>query len=116
MIDFFLNLIKDALQGAYVAHQKRLSEPEKEVLIECAQDGELCILTVDAFGSWLRASKKDFFDRTDPAIQARYLEAFESLCKRGYVRHEAGFLFRLTGTGFEMARKLTRENGEIIDV
>jgi len=83
-----------------------LSEAEREILFECAQDGELHILKVDAFGSWLRAGRKDFFKQTDPAVQAIYLDAFESLRRRGFIRQETGTFYRLTGIGFEEARRI----------
>jgi hypothetical protein len=67
-------------------------------------------MKVDAFGTWLRASNKDYFDQNDRAIQAIYLEAFEGLCKRGYVRQESGDLFRLTGSGFAKARDLASDD------
>jgi hypothetical protein len=109
MIDFFLNIIKDSVKGAYSEYKNRLAESENEILLECSVDGEMHLLKTDMFGTWLRASKKDFFDKDDRAIQAIYLEAFESLCKRGYVRQEGGSLFRLTGTGFSKARELSKE-------
>ena len=85
-----------------------LSDAEREILLECAQDGELHILKVDAFGSWLRAGKKDFFTQTDPAVQALYLDAFESLCRRGFIRRESGTFYRLTGIGFKEARQIAK--------
>lgn len=88
--------------------RETLSEPELAILSECAQRGELYKLGTDAHGSWVRAGMRDFFNSTDPAVQARYLEAFESLCIRGLIRHEEGILYRLTGTGFEAARQIAR--------
>lgn len=84
---------------------RRLSEAEQQILVESAQEGEVCILKVDAFGQWVRAGKKDFFDQKDRAVQARYLEALESLHRRGLVRHESHTLYRLTHSGFEIARR-----------
>jgi uncharacterized protein YjhX (UPF0386 family) len=90
-----------------------LSDAEREILFECAQDGQLHILKVDAFGSWLRAGRKDFFEQTDPAVQALYLDAFESLRRRGFIRHETGTFYRLTGIGFEEARRIaTAKRGQ----
>lgn len=85
-----------------------LSGAEREILLAAAQEGVLHLLTVDAFGTWVRAGKIDFFDQTKPAVQARYLDAFESLQGRGYIRPEGGSLFRLTGRGFEQAQQLSK--------
>ena len=87
----------------------RLSAAEEEILFECAKDGELRIVGTDAHGKWVRASKRDFADQEEPALQARYLEAFESLLSRGYASHEAGMLYRLTGSGFDRARQIAEE-------
>jgi hypothetical protein len=103
----------------FVANETRLnpehilSDAEREILFECAQDGELHILKVDAFGSWLRAGRKDFFNQTDPAVHAIYLDAFESLRGRGFIRQETGTFYRLTGIGFEEARRIaTAKRGQ----
>jgi uncharacterized protein YjhX (UPF0386 family) len=111
---------KPDLTGNVVANETRLSpehilsDAEREILFECAQDGELHILKVDAFGSWLRAGRKDFFKQTDPAVQAVYLDAFESLRRRGFIRHETGTFYRLTGIGFEEARRIaTAKKGQM---
>ncbi|GAH73820.1 unnamed protein product, partial [marine sediment metagenome] len=59
-------------------------------------------------GTWVRAGGKDFLDTetSDPAFAAKYLEAFEKLKERGCIVHESGYLFMLTGSGFEKAREL----------
>ena len=88
---------------------EKLSDTEREILLECAARGELQILKSDGFGSWARAGKRAFIDQNDPAVQARYLEAFESLCGRGYFREEAADFYRLTGTGFQRARRIVDE-------
>ena len=43
------------------------------------------------------------------AFAAKYLEAFKNLCERGYIVHEGGHLFMLSGTGFEKARELAKK-------
>ncbi len=57
---------------------------------------------------FIRAGRKNFPEDIidDPAIAEKYHDAFESLCKRGYIRHDDGILFRLTYAGFEKARQL----------
>jgi len=89
--------------------KKRLSEAERELLIAAAQQGTFRILCVDQIpGSWVRAGGKDFLNTktSDPAFAAKYLEAFRNLCERGYIVHEGGHLFMLTGSGFKKAREL----------
>ncbi len=89
------------------SYKKRLSDAEKELLIAAAQKGTFLILDVNEIpGPWVRVGTKDFLDTGDPAFAARYLEAFRNLCERGYIVHEGGHQFMLTGTGFEKARKL----------
>jgi uncharacterized protein YjhX (UPF0386 family) len=89
--------------------RRKLSDREREILFECAQEGELYILKDDAFGSRVRAGKKDFLEQTDPAVQERYLEAFQLLSQRGFIRHEDGDFYRLTSRGFERARQIAKE-------
>lgn len=95
-------------QNTQVPFIQPLSKPEQQILISCAQSGELWVLKVDAFGSWVRSGKKDFFDQDDSSVQAQYLEAFETLKARGFIRHESDLLYRLTGSGFEIARKIEK--------
>jgi len=88
----------------------KLSEAEKELLIATAKKGEFRLLSVDQIpGTWVRTDGKDFLDTGDTAFAAKYLEAFKSLCERGYIVHEGGHLFMLSGTGFEKARKLAKK-------
>ena len=86
----------------------RLTDSEREILRQCVategfERGRVWILRVDAYGSWIRAGKHDFFDQKDSSVQARYMDAFESLFGRGYYRSEGRTLFHLTGAGFERA-------------
>ncbi len=91
--------------------KKKLSEAEKELLIAAAKDGEFQVMHVNEAPDWIRVGGKDFLDDTagDPAIAAKYNDAFASLCKRNYIKHDDGILFRLTYAGFEKARQLARE-------
>jgi len=88
--------------------KKKLSEAEKELLIAAAKDGEFHIIHVNEAPDIIRAGKKNFPDDItgDPAIAEKNHDAFESLCKRAYIRHDDGILFRLTSKGFEKARQL----------
>jgi hypothetical protein len=91
--------------------KRKLSEAEKELLIAAAQLGEFHILSADEVPNWIRVGRKNFPDDIagDPAIAEKYHNAFESLCKRGYIRHDDGILFRLTDAGFKKARQLARK-------
>ena len=97
--------------------KKRLSEAERELLIAAAQQGTFRLLSVDQIsGTWVTAGDKGFLDTetNDPAFAAKYLEAFRKLCERGYIVHEGGHLFMLTGSGFKKARDLFRASGQIL--
>ena len=113
MIDVasLVSLCRAVLAGgskAIEAYRKRkLSEEESELLVAASQTGEFHLLSVAQLaGTWVRAGGKDFLDQIDPARAAKFLEAFRSLCERGYIVHEGGVLFMLTGSGFDRARDL----------
>ena len=91
--------------------KKKLSEAEEELLNEAAQLGEFLILSVNEAPDRIRIGRKDFPDDIagDPAIFEKYHNAFESLCKRGYIRPDDGILFRLTDAGFKKARQLAHK-------
>ena len=91
--------------------KKKLSEAEEELLNEAAQLGEFFILSANEVPDWIRIGRKNFPDDIagDPAIAEKYHNAFESLCKRGYIRHDDGILFRLTDAGFKKARQSARK-------
>jgi len=88
--------------------RRKLSEAEKELLIAAAEDGEFLVIHLNEVPNSIRVVRKDFIDHKagDPAIAAKYFDAFTNLCKRGYIEHDDGILFRLTYAGFEKARQL----------
>ena len=91
--------------------KKKFSKTEKELLIAAAKRGEFYLLSENQIpGTWIRADGKDFLDEGDPAFAATYLEAFRGLCERGYIVHEGGRLFNLTGSGFQKARELASKS------
>ena len=109
-----LSLCKLAIEGGNKVleyKKKKLSEAEKELLIAAAQLREFLLMHTNELPNWVRVGRIDFVDDKagDPAIAAKYVDAFESLCKRSYIRHEVGDLFMLTGIGFEKARQLARK-------
>jgi len=105
-------LCKSAIEGGNRLleefKKRRLSEAERELLVAAAEDGEFHIIQVNEAPDCIRAGEKHFPDDIagDPAITEKYHDAFESLCKRGHLRHDDGILFRLTYAGFEKARQL----------
>lgn len=78
------------------------------MLIAAAESGLILIMTVDLHGRWVRSGKKDFIDTGDPSVAARYVEALYVLVSRGLVLEEID-AFRLSGTGFDVARRLQKE-------
>jgi len=112
MINDIIALCKLAIEGGDKVleeyKKRRFSETEKELLIAAAKDGEFLILSADEVPDWIRVGKRIFpADITgDPAIAAECHDAFESLCKRAFVRHDGGRLFKLTSKGFVKARQL----------
>lgn len=87
---------------------KKLSNEEKELLIAASKNGRIHLLSVEQIsGTWVRAGGIDFVKENDPSYTSAYLEAFHSLCKRGFVAHEKGILFILSGAGFKKSKELT---------
>jgi len=56
-------------------------------------------------GKHVCTTAREFTD-ADPAVTATYLDAFMRLCERGLVVHQHEELFRLSGQGFRIARRL----------
>jgi hypothetical protein len=91
------------------------SEEELILLSECAQDGKIAVLLSDETGKWIRAGRRDFYDQSDPAIAALYVDALNSLRKRDLAAHEGGILYKLTGKGFKIARALRKQQETVAD-
>jgi len=83
---------------------------EKELLIDAAKHGEFYLISTNQIGTWVRVGDKDFLDVSDPAVAAKYLDALESLCKDGHIKQETPVYYKLTGSGFTLARELAEEN------
>jgi hypothetical protein len=89
--------------------QDEFSPEEKDLLVATARTGEFYLLSVQEIpGDWIRAGGKDFVKEDDPALAAKYLEAFHNLRQRGLVSYNDGS-FMLTGSGFEQARKFAED-------
>ncbi len=91
--------------------KRKFSCEEKKLLVAAPPKGEIQLITLNE-GNFIRVGNKNFPDdkSKDPVYDfERYFEAFESLCKRGYIRPVENYLFTLTREGFEKARQLARE-------
>lgn len=108
MLQLIYSVVKDLASGGKKWRSRQLSQEEKVILAHCAERGEICQLHADGFGDWVRSGTKDFFNQNDLGYNAIYNEALDRLCSRGLAKHEAGHLFRLTGTGFRIARSIPR--------
>lgn len=95
--------------------QSDWSEEELILLSACAQDGELFIHSSDEMGRYVEAGRQHFYDESDPAVAAFYLDALNSLRQRGLVGLEGGSLFKLTGRGFKIARALKRQEETVAE-
>lgn len=91
------------------------SEEELMILISCAERGEIFRHSSDQTGPWIRAGLQHFYDQSDPAVAALYLDALDSLRHRTLVKHEGGSLFSLTGRGFKVARALKQQQIAVDD-
>jgi len=83
-----------------------ITDNEKQMLIHTLPGGQIFLMRTDQTGNFVRAGNFDYLDQQDPALQATGLDTLDLLRSRGLVRHEAGQLYKLTGTGFEEARRL----------
>lgn len=82
------------------------SEEEVEILVACAEDGEILWFDAEQLGPWIAAGGRDFLDVDDPAHAAIYIEALEQLIAKRLVRLDRGTRYSLTGSGFRVARRL----------
>ena len=102
-----ITIIKEIGQRIRQMKSGRLSKEEKDLLTAAASKGQFRVWRVGQVrGEWISADRKHFNKQEDPAHDARYREAFKSLCERGYVTHLRGETFMLSGSGFDKARKL----------
>lgn len=112
MLQLIYSILKDLASGGQKMLVRKLTHEEQDILAHCAERGEIWQIHVDMFGDWVRSGKMDFFNQQDLGYNAIYNEALDRLCSRGLVKHEGGLLFRLTGTGFRIARSLSRPKME----
>ncbi len=89
------------------AHAK-LSPAEIEILRNVPSDGTILLMKYQ-LGPFLHlglTTAPPDLNHYDPGGAAHYLDAFESLQRRGPLRHEGGNLYRLTGRGFDLRKSL----------
>lgn len=85
-----------------------LNKRQKDLLIAASHDGIFQVVYGDRYGKYVFTNSKVFASSDDPAETAHNLDAFIKLCAEGLVEHQDGEMFRLTGQGFDIARKLAR--------
>jgi hypothetical protein len=95
--------------------QSDWSEEELILLSACAENGEIFVHNSDELGSYVEAGRRHFYDESDPAVAAFYMDALDSLRRRGLVQHEAGSLYQLNGRGFKIARALKKQEEAIAE-
>lgn len=85
-----------------------LSPIEKDMLrTAAANEGGIYVLTADSIPkAVIHAGGRHFGIPEDARSCVAATEAFEKLCRAGFVAHEDGDLFRLTSDGFRRADKL----------
>jgi hypothetical protein len=92
------------------AHAK-LSPAELEIVRSVPSDGTILLLEFQ-LGPFLDLgliTAPPDLNHYDPGAAAHYLDAFESLQRRGLLRHEGGDLYRLTGRGFDLRKGLLED-------
>jgi len=90
------------------AREALLSPEERALLVGANKAGSLRIQDLDQTTSPLvKAGDSVFSTPQEPESRARYFQAFESLCDRGYVQHQSEASFSLTWDGVARARKVT---------
>jgi hypothetical protein len=77
-----------------------LTVEEKELILATKESGEILELSSEQTGKWV-AGAKDFIDNSDPSFAVRYLEARDSLVRKGFLKHDSGNVHKLTSLGFE---------------
>lgn len=95
--------------------QSDWSEEELILLSACAEDGEIFVHETDQTGKFIEAGRQHFYDESDPAVAAFYMDALYSLRRRGLAALEGGSLYQLTGSGFRIARALKKQEQAVAE-
>lgn len=87
--------------------QERFSDEELVILRNCADRGDIALLFSDEFGQLISINGNWHYDPADYSLAALYVDALDSLCRRGLVRPEEHNIYNLTGRGFRVARAIS---------
>jgi hypothetical protein len=105
----FAQLCDSAIATGKILHawqDSQLTEYERKMLPCISKQGVVFLVEDDLHGRHVVSSEGHEFTDEDPAVTAKYLDAFARLCDRGLMMHQGGETFRLTGQGFDIARKI----------
>lgn len=94
------------LKTARTAFRKRLNQRERELLTAALTTEEHFVWFFNlpnAGKIWVRAGKLDLGDSQVP--DEEFVDALESLQRRGHLRHAKGDVYVLTGSGLKVAKK-----------
>ena len=113
--------ICEATRNAPIVPEKQtLAELEEKILRESAYHGRLTVrASSDAAHCWVcthpRYGNQICYQKDgDPAVAAFGMEAFKTLCQRGYVVYSGDNEFVLSASGFRVAREIVAERINII--
>ena len=84
-----------------------LLDREKQLLKAAAESGRFQITRSDIDGIFVISGVTPFAE-ADPRDTAHYFDAFTRLCDRGLIIANGDDTFRLTGQGFDIARRLVQ--------
>lgn len=104
----FISLCQAAIASGKVlvkVKDSQLTVMEKELLRTAADDGQFHLAYDELVGRHVFTNTREF-TADDPAVTAKYLDAFTKLCSQGLVVHQHEEIFRLSGQGFDIARRL----------
>jgi hypothetical protein len=111
MWDVIRDVGKALLQWILSLHVPR---EQKNMLVRTLPSGEIRVISSDQSGEFVRPGDSShdhhYFNAADRAVQEKGLETLRALVARGWARHDAGILYRLTSTGFRRARRYARKN------
>jgi hypothetical protein len=86
-----------------------LTKDERELLVKSLPSGSFVVFESEHYGDHVASGETHWFSHDDQTCRHRMLEAFESLCHQGFIRHTTLRMFKLSRMGFEMAHSITDE-------
>ena len=93
--------------GSVVGWRRRrsFSGKQREILGHSAETGDILVMTYDGGPTWVRAGNVDLGKEQDRGNQALYVDELNDLVRRGFAEVRSKDYFRLTGSGFAVARR-----------